>query len=125
MYNSSIGDDDIYNSRTSLSLLDRNTMNLPSGGHNKTKGNILVKGDPSMYGNGELLDDGRPTCCFGMFNNAPRNNAGLDIKPTKKLSANSLQMAFLEIFEENLPKYASTMDWVRDFIKLATKTLET
>jgi hypothetical protein len=36
-----------------------------------------------------------------------------------------LQTAFLEIFEENLPKYASSMDWVREFIKLATKTLET
>ncbi len=42
-----------------------------------------------------------------------------------KVEPGSMQATFLEIFEENLPKYASTMDWVREFIKLATKTLET
>lgn len=80
MYNSNIGDDDMYNSRTSLSLLDKNTIFLPGIGH-ISRANIQTKG------NAELMDDGRPTCCFGMFNNAPRNNATTDIKPTMKMSA--------------------------------------
>ena len=116
------GEDDMYNSRTSLSMLDRNTNNVP-GGHNNKKGNILARGDPSMLGNGEFNDDGRPTCCFGMFNNAGRH-ANSEIDPSKRMSLNTLQTSFLEIFEENLPKYASSMELVREFLKLATKTLE-
>jgi hypothetical protein len=60
-------------------MLDRNTNNAP-GGYNNKKGNIR---DASLLGNGELNDDGRPTCCFGMFNNSGRN-ANTDIEPTKK-----------------------------------------
>ena len=71
----------MYGSRTSLSMLDRNTMNAP-GGHNKHKGNI------TMYGNGELSDEGRPTCCFGMFGTTGRN-ATSEVDPSEKLPANS------------------------------------
>ncbi len=122
MFNTNFGEDDMYNSRTSLSMLDRNTTNVP-GGFNNKKGNILVRGDTGLLGNGEFNDDGRPTCCFGIFNNAARLNVNSEIDPSKRLS--KLQTSFLEIFEENLPKYASNMDWVREFLKLATKTLET
>ena len=116
-------DDDIYNSRTSLSLLDKNTTPLSTPGfqQNRAKGNILVKGDPDSYGNGDFFDDGRPTCCFGIFNTSQKKTENR----VSKVEPGSMQATFLEIFEENLPKYASTMDWVREFIKLATKTLET
>jgi hypothetical protein len=48
--NGNYGEDDMYNSRTSLSLIDRSTNNIP-GGYNNKKGNIQSRGDPTSLGN--------------------------------------------------------------------------
>lgn len=116
-------EDDGYSSRQSLSLPKKNHL----------KGNIKL--DPEHVNNRQKDTTGEPNCCFvGIFGgNSSRGQSskGALKKKTSKGSTNDdisklspLSKMMLQTFQEYLPKYASSMEWVEHFVSLAKKALQ-
>jgi|LauGreDrversion4_2_1035121.scaffolds.fasta_scaffold179364_2 hypothetical protein len=73
-------------------------------------------------------DGNNSTCCFNIFS-GPKYGGSSSKKNKKNKSAKDLNeevfyvKEFVTVFEQYLPQYASSMEWVESFLILAKKVL--
>lgn len=86
--------------------------------HSIPKGGIMIKGE-SITSNGAFIQESHnDTCCFGFMASKSKSSSDFaqEVLPGQ-------EKAMMQIFEENLPRYASSLEWVEHYLKLAKRVL--